>query len=576
MALFNMQRAFVLAVSAAPILFYWLYTNTTMHPFIVGIISTWLSATAAQAYCPPPGPLLPPPEVLSNSTKFAVLNTTIADQPWSSDTSFTVKASIGVNTIFEYEYSAPGREVGQALSETILRIGSVTKTFVMLAVLLSADKIKLSDSITKFIPELDEHAYQDVTIGALASHTGGLGRWIYVGDLAIVPGFSPGMLGLPSVNATGDKMSTCDFFPGSRVCTRQEIVSGLNSPAYHPRSPNSGPMYSNIGYTLLGMALEAVHNKTSEQVVHDLVLDPLGLNKTSFTVPERSSEALLPRSKADEGWFVPSFGNYDPSGGLWSTPSDQLKFLQSVLSHRLLSKPETRHWLQPRAILPSLQQAVGESWEIFRPTDIDVATPRPIDIFTKTGGVTGYAAHAVLVPEYNIALTINAAGGQAQNAVTALFPLMVKPLVAYADKLARQHARVEYAGTYKTSTSNATSSMTLAVDDGPGLAIEELTMNGVPVLKSLAAIQKIPYESLAVRLYPTDPDSLGTEREAWRISIDRRDRKKEFAERECASWFSGDPFRYVTEPLDTVVFTKSENGVDGVELLGWRARLDRT
>jgi CubicO group peptidase (beta-lactamase class C family) len=575
MALFNKQRAFVLAVSAAPILFYWLYTNTTMHPLIAGAFSTWLAATATQAYCPPPGPLLPPPKVLSNTTKLIVPDTTFANVSWSSDTSFAVKASIGDVTVFEHEYSAPGREVGQSLFDTIIRVGSVTKTFVMLAVLLSADKIKLSDSITKFISELDEQAYRDVTIAALASHTSGLGRWIYVGDLAIVPGFNPAILGLPSVNATGVKMSTCDLFPGTRVCTREEIVAGLNNPAYHPRSPNSGPVYSNIGYTLLGMALAAVHNKTPEQAIQDLVINPLGLNKTKFTVPERGGEALLPRFKADERWFVPSFGNYDPSGGLWSTPSDQLAFLQSVLSNKLISKPATRRWLQPRAVLPSLHQAVGESWEIFRPTDIDLATPRAIDIFTKTGGVTGYAAHAVIVPEYNIALTINAAGGQAQDAVSALFPQMVKPLVAYADKLARQQARVEYAGTYKASAAGVAGSMTLAVDDGPGVALNELTMNGVQVLQSLAAMQKIPYESLSARLYPTDPDSLGTDREVWRISVDRKDRKQEFAERECASWFMGDPFRYVTAPLDTVVFTRGENGVEGLELLGWRAKLDR-
>ncbi|KAF3032632.1 hypothetical protein E8E12_000381 [Didymella heteroderae] len=576
MALLNRQRVLMFAVALVPVLSYWLYTSATMHPLIVGTFSTWLSAAATPAYCPPPGPLLPTAKLLSNSTKFIVPDTTFANLPWSADTSFAIKASIGEITVFEYEHSAPGREVGQSLFDTSLRIGSVTKTFVMLAILLSADKIKLSDSIVKFIPDLNKQAYKDVTIAALASHTSGLGRWIYVGDLAIVPGFNSAMLGLPSVNATGDKVSTCDLFPGGRVCTRDEIVAGLNNPAYHPRSPDSGPVYSNIGYTLLGMALEAVHNKSPEQVIHDLVTGPLGLKKTKFALPEWGSEALLPRFKADERWFVPSFGNYDPSGGLWSTPNDQLRFLQSILSHKLLGKPATRRWLQPRALLPSLHQAVGESWEIFRPTDIDVKTPRAIDIFTKTGGVTGYAAHAVIVPEYNIALTINAAGGQAQDAVSALFPQMIKPLVAYADKLARQQARVEYTGTYKASGKGATSSLMLAVDDGPGLAIEELTMNDVPVLRSLSAMQKIPYESLSARMYPTDPDSLGTEREVWRILIDRKDRKKEFAERECASWHWGDGFRYVTEPLDTVVFTKNENGVEGIEFLSWREKLDRT
>lgn len=576
MSLLNRQSSVILVFSAIPVLFYWLYTSTAMHPLIVGAFSTWLSATATQAYCPPPGPLLPPPRVLSNSTRFTVPDTVFADLPWASDTSFAIKASVGDVTVFKHEHSAPGREVGQSLLETSLRIGSVTKTFTMLAILLSADKIKLSDSITKFIPELSEHAYKDVTIAALASHTSGLGRYIYVGDLAIVPGFNPAMLGLPSTNDTGSKVSTCDPFPGGRICTREEVIAGLNDPAYHPRSPDSGPLYSNIGYTLLGMVLEAVHNKSSEQAIHDLVIDPLGLSKTKFTLPEKVSEALLPQSSADGRWFVPDFGNYNPSGGLWSTPNDQLKFLQSILSHKLLSKSATRRWLQPRASLPSLHQAVGESWEILRPTDLDVKTPRAIDVFTKTGGVTGYAAYAAIIPEYDIALTINAAGGHAQDAVSTLFPQLMKMLVAYADKLAQQQVRLEYSGTYKATVAGATNSMTLTVDDGPGLAIEDLTMNGVPVLRSLAAIQKIPYESLSARLYPTDSDSLGTGKEVWRILIDRKDREKKFAELACASWNWGDAFRYVTEPLDVVIFTKDANGAVDVELLGWRVKLDRT
>ncbi|XPT02920.1 hypothetical protein M3J09_012024 [Ascochyta lentis] len=517
------------------------------------------SATAAQAYCPPPGPLLPPPSVFSNSSQFSVSESAFENLPWASDTSFAVKASIGHVTIFGHEYSAPGREVGQSLLETKLRIGSVTKTFTMLAILLSADQIK-----------------GDVTIAALASHTSGIGRYIYTGDLAIVPGFNPAILGLPSINSTGDKVSTCDPFPGGNICTREQVLAGLNNPAYHPRSTGSGPLYSNIGYNLLGMALEAAHNKTSEQVIHDLIIKPLGLSKTTFSIPTNSSTALLPRTSVDANWFIPNFGNYNPSGGLWSTPNDLLTFIQSILSHKLLNKHETRRWLQPRALLPSLYQAVGESWEIIRPVDLEVMTPRPIDIFTKTGGVTGYAVYTAIIPEYNIALTISAAGGKANDAVSTLFPLLTKPLVAYADRLARKQAAVEYAGTYKTIVDNVTNSMTLDVDDGPGLAIIDLMMNDVSVLQSLAAMQKIPFESFSARLYPTDPDTIGTGKEAWRILVDNKDQQKGFAELQCASWNWGDPFRYVTEPLDTVVFAKGADGAVSVELLGWRKQLSRT
>jgi hypothetical protein len=284
MSLFNRQLSIIIGVSALPVLLVWLSTSTAMHSSIIGALSL-LSATATHAYCPPPGSLLPPPKTTSNLSSFTIPDLAFADVPWASDTSYAIKASIGDVTVFQYEYSAPGRQVGQSLLETKLRVGSFTKTFTMLAILLSADKIKLSDPITKFIPELNEEAYGNVTIAALASHTSGVGRYIFVGDLAIVPGFNPAALGLPSINSTGDTVSTCDPFPGSRVCTREEVIAGYNDPAYYPHSPNSRPMYSNIGYNLLGMALESVHDKTSEQVINDLILTPLNLRSTTFSFP---------------------------------------------------------------------------------------------------------------------------------------------------------------------------------------------------------------------------------------------------------------------------------------------------
>lgn len=569
------SRGFVIFfVSTLPVLFFWLYNHETIHPHVVRALYM-LAAPGTIAYCLPPGPLLPPPKVLPNSPKFDIAESIFADRLSFLNTSYAIKASIGDVTVFEHEYSAPGREVAQSLLETSLRVGSVTKTFTVLAILLSADKIKLSDPITKFIPELNKKAYAHVTISALASHTSGLGRYVFVGDLAVVPGFNPALLGLPSIDSTGAKVSTCDPFPGGRICTREEVIAGLNNPAYHPRSPDSSPLYSNIGYTLLGMALEAVHHKSAERAIHDLIIDPLRLRKTTFSVPSNTSTALLPRSKADAGWFVPNFGNYNSSGGLWSTPNDLLVFLQSILSHKLLSAPETRRWLQPRAHLPSLHQAVGESWEMLRPMDLDVKTSRPIDVFTKPGGVTGYAAYTAIVPEYDIALTITAAGGQANDAVTAFLPLLVKPLVAYADGLAQEQVTRQYAGTYAVSGASAQSRLALGVDDGPGLAITEWTMNGVPVLRSLAAVQKMPFESLSARLYPADPDSGGSGKEVWKISIDRKDREVGFADLQCVSWNRADAFRYVTEPLDTVVFTMDVHGAVSVELLGWRAKLDK-
>jgi CubicO group peptidase (beta-lactamase class C family) len=58
---------------------------------------------------------------------------------------------------------------------TIFRIASVTKIFTVLAVLLE-DTIKMEDLISKFVPELNDPKWAEVTIGMLTSQLSGAPR----------------------------------------------------------------------------------------------------------------------------------------------------------------------------------------------------------------------------------------------------------------------------------------------------------------------------------------------------------------------------------------------------------------
>lgn len=387
----------------------------------------------------------------------------------------------------------------------------------------------------------------------------------YVGDLSLVPGFSPEQLGLPNVT---HKLPGCDTFPGGKVCTKPQVFDMFNEQAYHPASPNSGPLYTNIAYNLLGMALEQVHSKSYEQIIKELIFDPIGMNHSSFETPKNGS-GILPQ--AGDQWFAAPFGNFNPSGGIWSTPNDMLRFLEALQSHKLLSAAQTRKWLQPSSLLPSLYQLVGAPWEIFRPTDIKLAVPRPIDLYTKMGGVAGYASHAILVPEYDIALTMHVAGNDATPAVQGLLPLVAKPLIAYADEQARTQATSKYSGTYRSSDSNR--SISLTVDDGPGLRVESAVMNGVAIIPALAKMQGLDPSSATARLYPTDPDSKGSDSEGWRMMLDRvkEGSARGFADQYCASWNWGDTARYAGQPLDRVILHMKGGKAVGVELVGWRS-----
>ena len=120
------------------------------------------------------------------------------------------------------------------------------------------------------------------------------------------------------------------------------------------------------------------------------------------------------------------------------------------------------------------------------------------------------------------------------------------------------------------------SSITFAVDKGPGLAITNFTVNGAPVLQALAALQAGgPPKGFSLRVYPTDPDSLGTDREFWWMHADTETQAESFSEMGCAGWFKLDLYRYMRESLDAINFVRKNGAVVGVELLGWRTTLDK-
>ena len=129
---------------------------------------------ASRQFCPPPGPVLPAPIDAQPLPSMQDFENTLRSFPWFDETVIAVKASIAGCPVFEYAHCA--RSDGNIYDRKI-RIASVTKVFTVLAVLLSREQIGWDDSITKFIPGLDD-AYEEVTIGALAGQTSGLGRFV--------------------------------------------------------------------------------------------------------------------------------------------------------------------------------------------------------------------------------------------------------------------------------------------------------------------------------------------------------------------------------------------------------------
>lgn len=173
-----------------------------MHRWLsAGLVASCCSLgvlAGLDGHCPPLGPVLPQPTQPSTHQAVPLATAALKDALDKLTASFNGSAlAIGVksihesNLLFEYAYTPPIRDprgVQKVDSDTIFRLGSLTKVFPMLALLKLHDRgVSLDDPVTKYVPELRDLNSQareqtpiwtvdwdDITLGSLASHLGGI------------------------------------------------------------------------------------------------------------------------------------------------------------------------------------------------------------------------------------------------------------------------------------------------------------------------------------------------------------------------------------------------------------------
>jgi CubicO group peptidase (beta-lactamase class C family) len=132
--------------------------------------------------------------------------------------------------------------------DTVAQIGSITKsqTAAALVTLIAEGKVKLSDPVSKFVPEAPEPG-RSRTISQLASHSSGL-------------------------------LDSCtdDFDPQSEAML---ISTCLARPLAHKAGEDQ---YSNMGYSLLALIVQRVTGKTWEDALRERVWKPLGMKDIDF------------------------------------------------------------------------------------------------------------------------------------------------------------------------------------------------------------------------------------------------------------------------------------------------------
>ncbi|KAF5982900.1 UPF0214 yfeW [Fusarium coicis] len=536
--------------------------------------------------CPPLGAVFPAPQSPSQSSLVktvasllkAGLDTQIGALFNTSALSIGVKSLHEDGPLFTYQWTPPnpGEGTDKVDEDTVFRIASGSKLFTALAARIS-DKIDLEASVLKYLPELNKTAgdddifslkWEDITVGSLASHLSGVGVDM-AQDLAIVGSAPWQPYGLPEVPK--GKGPNCSGLPGTTPCTRKDLLEQVNlrPPVY---APFTNPIYSNVGHALLGLVIEAAEDMPFEDVIKRDILDVVGMKHTYVDKTPPTDDLFIPE---EEPTWNATLAVFDSAGGIFSSVSDMLLLADGILSNKFLTPVQTRKWMKPEANTASWGYQVGGPWEVLRSDNI-TSDGRLIDIYTKSGDLGLYHSQAVLIPDYDIVISIMSGGleASANPYVTGtILSKVLQNLLPAIEKVGRDDTKEAFAGDYEDKETNST--ITFAMDSGPGLKIKSWQIRGFDVLNNIGNYNFNALESNAstetpyvdARMYPSNLNKKG--QTAWRAVFDRTnsttdaeyDSELFFKDGTCQTWFQQDRMVYDYLPLDLFVFIEGEEGV---------------
>jgi CubicO group peptidase (beta-lactamase class C family) len=260
-------------------------------------------------------------------------------------------------------------------ADTLFQIGSITKTFTGTAAMRLVERgtLELDAPVRTYLPDLrlaDADAAERVTMRHLLTHTAG-----WVGDY------------FDDVGAGDDALA--------------RMVAAM---AELPQVTPLGELwsYNNSAFYLAGRVMEAIEARPFETVVRELVLDPLGLERTFFFADEVMTHRFVVGHVEDDDrntivarpWLVGRSAN--PAGGLVSTVGDLLTYAGSHLGEGLLTASSIELMRTPQVELTDTE-AMGISWMLRRQGGRDTVG--------HGGATNGQQSLLTLVPSAGFAVT---------------------------------------------------------------------------------------------------------------------------------------------------------------------------
>ena len=286
-------------------------------------------------------------------------------------------------------YGMANLELGVPNSpETVFRLGSVTKQFTGMAIVLLQERGKLSvnDSICKYLSDCPQ-AWQPITIKNLLTHTAGI----------------PNYTEFPDFTKTA-----------AAETTAAELTNRFrDKPLQFPLGEKYA--YSNSGYFLLGTIIERASGKPYADFLQENIFAPLGMKQTGYDNPVR----IIKNRAAGYARTSDGFINAAPismstayaAGALYSTVGDLLLWDQALYTEKLVSRKSLDEAFTP------FKSNYGYGWSIGKRFDRQV--------IAHGGGIFGFSAYIARYPADRVTVIVlsnveGAPSGEIANSLAAI------------------------------------------------------------------------------------------------------------------------------------------------------------
>jgi CubicO group peptidase (beta-lactamase class C family) len=294
--------------------------------------------------------------------------------------------------VAEYAFGHANLATGERLTPRHrFRIASHSKTFTAAAIMKLRErrKLRLDDPVGQYVKGLHPQV-AEATIAQLLSHSAGLTR---------------------------DGADAGQFTDRRPYLDQKELMAELQLPP--AIEPNTRFKYSNHGFGLLGLAIEAITGEPYRAWIEREIIDAVGLRETAPNMPiakgvpfARGHTLRLPVGRR---LVIPGenlTNAITPAGGFVSTAAEVARFFaqlapnakRSVLSAASRREMIRKQWRNPHA---SLEGYYG--------LGIMSGNTGGWDWFGHSGGFQGYISRTCVIPACDMTITIltNSADGWA-------------------------------------------------------------------------------------------------------------------------------------------------------------------